>query len=369
MRQHIPFLDELKLDLMEHVPSPTAVERYRIHRVNPAWVAIAVFVGTLLVGGLTWALLGSEPQPVASGPLTEIDWDLLVKLPAPDDVGAFRTEIEAIPGVTVVEYFPAASVLYPALPATAMTMSPEDTVGVETAIILLRLDELADAETVAAQVVASHVVVNVSYSDEIAAMMAGSYFEFAADGVTVIGEDPLVLQPSQGPEPRFDTTALGTALALVPATSIDEIPDSFWTLPGISPNLNGSVRSETRPVLHIGYLPEVDYRMLVYGTVSNGRCYVVIRSTSSGMGCGDFSRYPYGVFGFGGIEGEIGYVYVVVPEATSVVTISFDGAEQMWQRPVAGVAMFPSRIDDGIAYAANAYDATGAVIGHWEGTS
>jgi len=126
------------------------------------------------------------------------------------------------------------------------------------------------------------------------------------------------------------------------------------------------VRSETRPVLHIGYLPEIDYRMLVYGTVSNGRCDVVIRPTSSGMGCGDFSRYPYGVFGFGGIEGEIGYVNVVVPEATAVVTISFDGAEPMWQRPVAGLALFPSRIDPGITYAANAFDATGAVIGHWE---
>jgi hypothetical protein len=369
MRQHIPFLDELKQDLMAHVPSPTAVERHRIHRVNPAWVAIAVFVGTLLVGGLSWALLGSEPQPVASGPLTDIDWDLMVKLPTPDDSEALMAEIESIQGITVVEYFPDASVLDPAPPpATMVTFSPEDA-DFEVGALLLRLDDVDDAETVATRLVAGYEVEEITYSDEIAAMMADRYFEFAAEGATVIGEDPLVLQPSQGPTPRFDTTGLGTELDLVPATSVDEIPDNFWTLPGPMPELNSSVRSEARPMLHIGYLPEIDYRMVVYGTVSDGRCDVFLRSTSSGMGCGDFSYYPYRVSGFGGIEGEIGYVFVVVPEATSVVTISFDGAEPMWQRPVAGVAMFPSRIDDGITYAAVAYDATGAIIGHWEGTS
>jgi hypothetical protein len=366
MRQQIPFLDELKQDLLEHVPSAPAAKRHRIHRVNPVWVAVAVFTGTLLVGGLSWALFGSASKPVASGPLAEFDWDMSIRFPTPDDTESFLAEFEAIPGVTVVEYFPDASVLGPAPPpATSVTFSPDENLVVAAAL-LLRLDDETDAEAVADQIANSYEVFRLTYSDEIAAMMADRYFFFAAEGALVIGEDPLVLQPSLGPEPRFDTKTLGTEVSLLPATSADEIPEYFWTS---TQNLPGSVMGETRPVLHIGYLPEIDYRMVVYGTVSNGRCDVVLRSTSSGMGCGDFTRYPYGVFGFGGIEGEIGYVNVVVPEATAAVTISFDGAAPLWQRPVAGLTMFPSRINDGITYDAVAYDAAGEVIGHWEGTS
>lgn len=62
--KQIPFLDELKQELLEHAPQPAEkplqYRRSRL-RLSGAWVAAAVFVGTLVVGGLTWLLTGSSP--------------------------------------------------------------------------------------------------------------------------------------------------------------------------------------------------------------------------------------------------------------------------------------------------------------------
>jgi hypothetical protein len=48
---------------------------------------------------------------------------------------------------------------------------------------------------------------------------ADAYFAFASEGALTLGEDPLILQPLPGPEPQFDTSALGTEVPLVPAST------------------------------------------------------------------------------------------------------------------------------------------------------
>jgi len=58
-----------------------------------------------------------------------------------------------------------------------------------------------------------------------------------------------------------------------------------------------------------------------------------------------------------------GYGTLEVPPLTSLVTISGDGGERMWQRPVAGWALLPY---ESSMFTVDAYDATGTLIGHWE---
>jgi hypothetical protein len=106
-----------------------------------------------------------------------------------------------------------------------------------------------------------------------------------------------------------------------------------------------------------------------FGTVSNGYCDAILEPTGAGMGCGDFTPYPYGVSGYGGSEGGRGHVTLRVPEATAAVTISINGAGPLWQRPVVGWAFFPSSIHDVATFSVDAYDATGTPIGHWEETT
>lgn len=67
MNQQIPFLDELKQDLMDHAPQHPSTRRRP--RLKGAWVAAAAFVAVLLVGGLTWILAGGGSKaPVANAP-------------------------------------------------------------------------------------------------------------------------------------------------------------------------------------------------------------------------------------------------------------------------------------------------------------
>ena len=69
MSRPIPFLEDLKQELLEHAkPSSLPHRQPRSPaRLSGAWVAAAAFVVTLLVGGLTWILSGGDSPPVAAG--------------------------------------------------------------------------------------------------------------------------------------------------------------------------------------------------------------------------------------------------------------------------------------------------------------
>lgn len=88
MSQQIPFLDDLKQELIEHAEPPSSLSRgpRRPPRLSGVGVAAAVFVVTLLVGGLTWVLAGGGSQsPVADAP------ELLDSFSSGDVVYEFRT--------------------------------------------------------------------------------------------------------------------------------------------------------------------------------------------------------------------------------------------------------------------------------------
>lgn len=79
MSGHIPFLDDLRHELMEHAPrqvETTPAMRRVAPRLSGVWVAVAVFVATLLVGGITWVLSGggTSEEPAQPGPGPELEW-------------------------------------------------------------------------------------------------------------------------------------------------------------------------------------------------------------------------------------------------------------------------------------------------------
>jgi hypothetical protein len=81
VNQRIPFLEELKEDLLEHAPqrrNETPLPTPKRLRLSGAWVAAAVFIGVLLLGGLSWVLRSSAPTvtttDLAAGLGPELEW-------------------------------------------------------------------------------------------------------------------------------------------------------------------------------------------------------------------------------------------------------------------------------------------------------
>jgi hypothetical protein len=313
-------------------------------RLRGVWVALAAFVGVLLVGGLTWTMV-SNPPPVANKPLTATNWDLLAYLPTTDGAGKVASQIESIPGVVEARYFPADDV--------------------EIASILMRLENPTNAEAVASRIKRDvEEVYSITYSEAIAETEGDAYFEFATAEATVVEQDPLILQPSQGPAPRFDTSVLGAEVALHAAESASDIPAGFLSQVR-SPSMGTDPLDPDRPVIHVGYLEEIGSDLLVYGTRSNGYCVWVSDGTGSGSTCANFNLYAHGVV-LTGTGYPVGHAAVRVPEATSVVTLQVDSGEIQWQRPSAGWALFPLRVTESTHLTTTAYDADGTLIGKWE---
>jgi len=124
---------------------------------------------------------------------------------------------------------------------------------------------------------------------------------------------------------------------------------------------------ETRPILHIGRVDEIDAQHIIYPTVGNTYCDVVVERDGAGAGCGGFTNSQFGVASSGS-SGIIGHVAINVPTNTSVVALTTDDGQQLWQRPTAGWALFPARVHDYATYIVDAYDTVGNQIGHWETT-
>lgn len=349
----------------------------RRRRSSGLTVAAAVFALVLLFGGVAW-LTRVANDPIPGGPLANLDWDLMATFPAPADAETSTDQVESIEGVESVEYYANAAVFWSNPAPTDSEDLVETTiegsipVGEEpiVAALLIQLQDPRDAERVAHVLDQEFETYSVEYSPELAAAMADEYFEATAEAAVVIGEDPLTLQPTPGPEPEFDTKGLGAEVELLPAADAREIPEMFWDLSSNAMLDDGDVRSPDSPVFHIGYLEDLDIRMVVYRSVGGDRCInSLMPGGGAGGGCGDdFSRYQYGGRGYGGIDGETGYFDVEVPLETSVVAVTVDGGSPMWQRPVAGWAVFPVEIHDydHVEFTVEAFDAFGANLGRWE---
>lgn len=94
MNQQIPFLEELKQDLLEHAP-PTETGRRLLRnrlRLRGAWAAAAAFMVVLAIGGLTW-IVGGDVAPTTTvdetitEPGPELTWQ---QVTAPKGVSTVR---------------------------------------------------------------------------------------------------------------------------------------------------------------------------------------------------------------------------------------------------------------------------------------
>lgn len=185
-----------------------------------------------------------------------------------------------------------------------------------------------------------------------------AHFDELAQNAVVISEDPLILQLLPGPEPRFDTSDLGTELPFEALTSGD--PRVEWLVQDISSAGDPGPRPDG-PVLFIGHLPSS-------ATVPYNHMDEVAGSRM--LWAADCRFECLGVEGLqaaGELEGDIWTdrhpgLWIAVPLNTSAVAVRYNADTALWQRPTGGWAIFPVSVDGDDTYWIDAYDADGALI-------
>jgi hypothetical protein len=236
--------------------------------------------------------------------------------------------------------------------------------------LFLTLQDPSQAEDIAAVVAQIPGTGEIVYSPAVEEAVTEAFFDAALSTARVIHDDPRVHQPAFGPEPRFDTTELGTEVPLIPATadvglSPEELRDIDERLPGTSLESSASLRG---PILHIGALEDGSRLILTFdgGSGYIERTFGADRWWSGGAGT--LGSYFYGEVGSGGSSDGPTYVRIRVPFATSVVVLTTDGGVQLWQRPIAGHALIPvdSPAGQRPTGTVTALGANGETIGQWQ---
>ncbi|MGF1618500.1 MAG: hypothetical protein ACFCU2_11950 [Acidimicrobiia bacterium] len=377
MTRQIPFLEELREELLDRADAPFVTQARRPRPRRTLVIAVASFVGTLLLGGVAWFIASLGSQPASLNLLDEFDWDLAITLPAPDNSTDFLQALEQVPGVAaIVEYFPDHSVLYPSEEPDESDASTETTVegqaeGVEPppiAVALVTIDDVEDASIIAMRLESAFDVYQISFSAPIARLKSDEFWDQMAAGAEVLDEDPLFLQPPPGPEPLFDTSGLGNEVVLMAAEPGYSIPGGIAGRPGgltrdLDPDSSRPVINISRPVINIGTVSEIGATLVIFATSDGSTCEAVVVEGGSGMGCGDFSHEAFGITSSGS-QGQAGYAVARVPGETTVVRLSVNDDQSSWQRPIAGFALFPTDAWD-TTFRVTAFDQFGEVIGEW----
>ncbi|MEX1005772.1 MAG: hypothetical protein WD156_10445 [Acidimicrobiia bacterium] len=254
-------------------------------------------------------------------------------------------------------------------PTTTATVGSDTTVVAVDESVMVRLevtlDDPALAESVA-EAISGLGSGHVAYSPAVARMVTEAYLSEVLAGAAIVHEDPTILQPAQGPEPRFDVTDLGEEAPLHPATetlSTSEVADVDTMVPGRS----SEGRTLQGPILHIGSLDEGARLVL---TFDGGADYIERTLHDDGWngGAASLGNYSYGVTGHGSSSVGPTYVQVRVPLDTAVVVLTLDDGSRVWQRPIAGHGLLPVDHPGGSELDATvtALAADGTVIGVWE---
>jgi hypothetical protein len=376
MTKQIPFLEELRQELLDRGPDAPFVSHPDSPSPRPRRtlaIAMVSFVGTLLLGTVAWLVASMGSEPADGDPLDQFVWDLAISLPAPENSTEFLTALEEIPGVaSVVEYFPDLTVLYP-LPASDSPTSPvvvttvsvpDELAPITTALVLVTIDDTADASDVANRVGSTFGVYHITFSSGIASSKADEFWDQMSTGAEELEDDPLFLQPPPGPEPLFDTSGLGEEIVLIPATPDDPPPDFVLERTAEGEERGRPLVDFDRPLVNIGTVAEMDATMVIYGTSDGGYCQAVLEGSGWGSSCGDFTNELFGVTGAGTSLGG-GYAEVRIPIESAVVQFSTDDDAPFWQRPVAGHALFPFETGPIAMFRVTAFDQDGDVIGEW----
>jgi hypothetical protein len=278
-------------------------------------------------------------------------------IPSPRDPEALRAAVLAVPGVVAAEY----TVTVPEPLGPGVTLQPGAVVPEERPMLTMQvlLDPDADAVVVAEGLMEAAGLTSLRLPESVAGAFAQEYFDFAFEAAPLFGGDPPVYQGRPGPEPQFDTSGFGMELPLDAAASLEEVelpdmplcdwPESF---------------APTR-VLHIGMLRTLGVRLFLLEGVPS--CLQTVEAGGSYGGGFDFSRYPiYDIEGASASSGSPGFVAARVPPETAIAVAFIDGVSPGWQRPVAGLVLFPTPVGEFGHVVVESYDAAGFLIDRTE---
>ena len=198
---------------------------------------------------------------------------------------------------------------------------------------------------------------------------------YVANGEVLLSTDPVVVQGAPSPEPEFDTSKLGIDQSLTPMT------DASVALAVVEPDLESATDGEVIRVTTLGTTVAGREAVILhaYQTQDDGqriqvRCLV---APFGGTSCGgydvqDIITEPGGlarpespnepsIYTVGGAA----VLMWDVPQGTSVVVMTVNG-EAVWQRPIAGVAVFDTDLFDGDQLQIVALDQQGAILASFE---
>lgn len=203
------------------------------------------------------------------------------------------------------------------------------------------------------------------------------WYQTVATRAVPVEGDPTLLQGALGPEPRFDTGALGVEQAIEPvATGPDAVP--WQAILGGHEDLQladpivlvGEIRSTfvNAPVRAAAAVVETDHG----GSAGEGPSvsFLIAQTDPSGEWASALAGMPIsaetrfdGVTLWAGLGAGKDSIAVAVPPETAVAALETP-LGRLWQRPRGNVAFF-SLDDLGVA-AITFYGSTGTVLGHVE---
>ena len=199
-----------------------------------------------------------------------------------------------------------------------------------------------------------------SFPEDLDRAAIEAHFDELAQNAVVVSEDPLILQLLPGPEPRFDTSALGDEIPFEPLSGGDRRVD--WLVQMIAEGAGAPGPQPDGPVLFVGHVTDetmalphtdmdrlADWRML-WASGCSFECLGVGGLQEAGELSGDIwtDRNPG--------------LLIAVPLDTAVVAVRYNAEAALWQRPTGGWAIFPLSVDGDDTYWIDAYDAGGKLI-------
>lgn len=189
-------------------------------------------------------------------------------------------------------------------------------------------------------------------------------------GGEVLSEEPFVIQAPSGPEPRFDVSALGEELAMVPVTSADVVPDSLFERAAGMVGHDTAPATKDRPVVVLGTVSQPgsertpETTVMIWFTESGFTCEGTASGEGLGSSCGSEVLRRYGQGGESYDSRGLGDISYTVPLETAVVQIVTE-SQTFWQRPVAGYGLVPYGDTVDRPTELIAFDVDGHETGRW----
>lgn len=191
---------------------------------------------------------------------------------------------------------------------------------------------------------------------------------YVADGEVLLATDPVVVQGAPSPEPLFDTSGLGIEEPLSPITDAElayelarplSEDDQLIRVTTIGTTVGGvhaAIQHKEEPDLSDGRIQTRCLLAIPGGASCIGEDVDAVINEPGGLVQPGSSAEPDS-YGVGGSD----VLMWNVPSGTSVAVLTING-ESVWQRPVAGVAVFDTVLYEGDRFTLTALDNNGTEL-------